>query len=116
MFASKIGVEVNGAANRVSGVHVWFPINRALAFADTMAFHIAAGGNRFVGNYIDGGRAVFEPAATGAPGGKQGTIWTDGYECCAGGGLGGVPRGLIVVRTQQAALRHVPSRWRRAVE
>ena len=68
VFASKIGVEVNGAANRVSGVHVWFPINRALAFADTMAFHIAGGGNRFTGCYIDGGRAVFEPAATGGGG------------------------------------------------
>ena len=94
VFASKIGVEVNGAANRVSGVHVWFPINRALAFADTMAFHVAGGGNRFVGNYIDGGRAVFEPSATG--GGHQGTIWTDGYECCAGSGLEGVPHGLIL--------------------
>lgn len=94
VFASKVGVEVNGAANRVSGVHVWFPINRALAFPDTMAFHIAGGGNRFTGCYIDGGRAVFEPGATG--GGHQGTIWTDGYECCAGSGLEGVPHGLIL--------------------
>ena len=32
VFSSKVGLEVNGAANVVKGVHVWFPINQALAF------------------------------------------------------------------------------------
>ena len=33
VFSSKIGLEVNGAANRVDGVHVWFPYNQALVSA-----------------------------------------------------------------------------------
>ena len=28
VFASKIGVEVNGAADYISGTHVWFPDNQ----------------------------------------------------------------------------------------
>jgi hypothetical protein len=32
VFSSKIGLEVNGAANVIKGVHVWFPENQALAF------------------------------------------------------------------------------------
>ena len=30
VFSSKIGLEVNGAANRIDGVHVWFPENQAV--------------------------------------------------------------------------------------
>jgi hypothetical protein len=30
VFSSKIGLEVNGAANRIDGVHVWFPDNQAV--------------------------------------------------------------------------------------
>ena len=60
IFSSKVGVEVNGAADYIHGVHVWFPLNQALAFKDigAMAFHVTNGGNRFDGCYIDGGRAV----------------------------------------------------------
>ena len=32
VFSSKVGLEVNGEANFVKGVHVWFPMNQALAF------------------------------------------------------------------------------------
>ena len=78
VFSSKIGVEVNGAADYVTGVHVWFPDNHAVAFADTMAFHVTGGGNRFSGCYIDGGRAVFEERALSR------NIWTNGFECCQG--------------------------------
>ena len=51
VFSSKIGLEVNGAANRVDGVHVWFPMNQALAFVaeGVSAFHITEGQNRFTG-------------------------------------------------------------------
>ena len=34
VFSSKIGLEVNGAADYITGVHVWFPGNQALAFVD----------------------------------------------------------------------------------
>ena len=78
VFSSKVGVEVNGAADYVTGVHVWFPVNHAVHFADTMAFHVTGAGNRFVGCYIDGGRAVFEERAL------QRNIWTNGFECCQG--------------------------------
>ena len=71
-------------------MHVWFPINRALAFVaqGVMAFHITGPQNRFTGCYIDGSRAVFEGAGLG------GNVWTGGFECCAGSGLGEVPHGI----------------------
>ena len=53
-----------------------------------MAFHITEGQNRFQGCYIDGSRAVFEK------GGLSGNTWTQGFECCAGGGLDGIPHGI----------------------
>ena len=88
VFSSKIGLEVNGAADYISGVHVWFPNNQALCFADqhgVMAFHVTVGQNRFDGCYIDGSRAVFEG------GGLSGNTWVNGFECCAGcGGAHGV--------------------------
>ena len=76
VFSAKIGLEVNGAADYVTGVHVWFPLNAATAFADSRAFSVTKGGNRFMGCYIDGGRAIFEAGAT-----KQ-NIWQQGFECC----------------------------------
>ena len=92
VFSSKVGLEVNGAANYISGVHVWFPENRALAFIDqgVMAFSVNEGQNRFTGCYIDGSRAVF------ARGGLSGNVWSHGFECCAGGGLHDVPHGIIL--------------------
>jgi hypothetical protein len=67
VFSSKIGLEVNGAADYISGVHVWFPSNQALRFVEqgVMAFHITEGNNRFDGCYIDGSRAVFEVSSGG---------------------------------------------------
>lgn len=44
VFASRIGVEVLGAANYISGTHVWFPENIALLFNDSRAFSIGASG------------------------------------------------------------------------
>jgi len=90
IFSSKVGVQVNGAADVIKGVHVWFPLNQALAFNDTMAFHVPSSGNRFDGCYIDGGRAVFEGD------GLQQNLWTNGFECCAGRGLEQVPHGIIL--------------------
>ena len=49
VFSSKVGVAVHGAADVVTGVHVWFPVNQALAFDETKAFHITGHGNRFTG-------------------------------------------------------------------
>ena len=79
VFSSRVGLEVNGAADFISGVHVWFPVNHAVHFADTMAFHVTGSGNRFEGCYIDGGRAVFEPNSLTR------NIWTNGFECCQRG-------------------------------
>jgi hypothetical protein len=91
VFSSKIGLEVNGAADYITGVHVWFPDNQALAFVDegVKAFHITGYQNRFVGCYIDGSRAVFDT------GGLNHNIWVDGFECCAG--VGGVPHGIMLL-------------------
>jgi hypothetical protein len=91
VFSSKIGLEVNGAANYITGVHVWFPSNQALAFVDegVKAFHITGWQNRFVGCYIDGSRAVFDT------GGLNHNIWVDGFECCAG--VADVPHGIMLL-------------------
>mmetsp|Transcript_4859 Transcript_4859/g.14618 ORF Transcript_4859/g.14618 Transcript_4859/m.14618 type:complete len:606 (-) Transcript_4859:236-2053(-) len=95
VFSSRIGLEINGAADYIQGVHVWFPWNHALAFAQppvaAKAFFVTKGGNRFEGCYADGGRCVF----TGAGLGKN--RWMNGFECCAGGGLSGINHGIILV-------------------
>ena len=54
-------------------------VNHAVHYADTMAFHVTAGGNRFSGCYIDGGRAVFEGK------GLSKNVWEHGFECCQRG-------------------------------
>jgi len=93
VFSSKIGLEVNGAADYVSGVHVWFPLNHGVHFPDTMAFHVTSGGNRFSGCYIDGGRAVFEEKAL------QENIWERGFECCQRGepANGSTGSGIVLI-------------------
>lgn len=90
VFSSRIGVAVNGAADVITGVHVWFPVNRALHFNDTMAFYIPQNGNRFTGCYADGGRVVFEGA------GLSNNFWVNGFECCAGAGVKHFPHGIIL--------------------
>jgi hypothetical protein len=87
VFSSRIGLEVNGAADYIQGVHVWFPDNHAVAFPDTMAFYITRGGNRLQGCYIDGGRAVFQGSktATARGGALSRNIWSNGFECCQRG-------------------------------
>eukprot|EP00929_Paragymnodinium_shiwhaense_P015937 TRINITY_DN124023_c0_g1_i1.p1 TRINITY_DN124023_c0_g1~~TRINITY_DN124023_c0_g1_i1.p1 ORF type:complete len:503 (+),score=54.08 TRINITY_DN124023_c0_g1_i1:52-1560(+) len=90
VFSSKVGVAVHGAATVITGVHVWFPVNQALAFNDTKAFHITEARNRFTGCYADGGRVLFEGS------GLQHNFWTGGFECCAGSGLMQVPHGIIL--------------------
>lgn len=42
VFSSKVGLEVNGAANFIKGVHVWFPSNQALAFVAEGALRLRA--------------------------------------------------------------------------
>ena len=93
VFSSKIGLEVNGAADYVSGVHVWFPLNHAVAFPETKAFHITGSKNRFSGCYIDGGRAVFEGD------GLKVNIWERGFECCQIGSAapGTTSSGIVLV-------------------
>jgi hypothetical protein len=54
------------------------------------AFFVTAGGNRFNGCYADGGRCVF------VGGGLSKNRWMNGFECCAGGGLGGINHGIIL--------------------
>ena len=54
-----------------TGTHVWFPMNRALAFNDTMAFHVSSQGNRFSGCYADGGRVVFSGSGMSASAGMS---------------------------------------------
>ena len=44
VFSAKIGLEVNGAADYITGTHVWFPVNHAVHFPDTIAFHNAGSG------------------------------------------------------------------------
>ena len=92
IFSSKIGVEVNGAADYVSAVHVWFPFNHAVHYPDTKAFHVTGSGNRFTGCYIDGGRAVFAQNALSR------NTWTNGFECCQNGAAAvGTPGSGIVL-------------------
>ena len=57
---------------------------------NAMAFHVTKGGNRFNGCYADGGRCVFDG------GGTMRNIWTNGFECCAGAGLGEINHGIIL--------------------
>ena len=94
VFSSKVGLEVNGAADYISGVHVWFPVNHAVHYADTMAFHITRGGNRFSGCYIDGGRAVFDGRDA-----LTRNLWERGFECCQRGDAapGTTPSGILLV-------------------
>eukprot|EP01063_Lacrimia_lanifica_P012907 TRINITY_DN1959_c1_g1_i4.p1 TRINITY_DN1959_c1_g1~~TRINITY_DN1959_c1_g1_i4.p1 ORF type:complete len:471 (+),score=87.65 TRINITY_DN1959_c1_g1_i4:73-1485(+) len=92
VFSSRVGMLVRGAANNIRGVHVWFPLNHATAFPDTKAFYVTAGGNRFDGCYIDGGRGVFERA------GLVRNVWTNGFECCQiGKEAAGTPHSGIVL-------------------
>lgn len=53
-------------------------VNHAVAFHDSIAFHITGSGNRLNGCYIDGGRAIFTQNALSR------NIWTNGFECCQG--------------------------------
>ena len=89
VFSSKIGLEMNGAANNIFGVHVWFPWNTALSFLDqgVLAFRVTQKMNRFTGCYIDGGRALF----TGD--GLSQNTWVQGFECCASV-FGDIPHGI----------------------
>eukprot|EP00730_Choanoeca_flexa_P008729 TRINITY_DN12529_c0_g5_i1.p1 TRINITY_DN12529_c0_g5~~TRINITY_DN12529_c0_g5_i1.p1 ORF type:complete len:496 (+),score=122.00 TRINITY_DN12529_c0_g5_i1:16-1503(+) len=77
VFSSKVGVAVNGAADYITGTHVWFPYNVGLFWNYTRAFAITGAGNRFNGCYIDGGRAVFSGGAL------QENTWVNGFECCS---------------------------------
>lgn len=54
------------------------------------AFFVTRGGNRFEGCYADGGRCVFVDT------GLSKNRWMNGFECCAGGGLGQINHGIIL--------------------
>jgi hypothetical protein len=70
VFSSLVGLKMGGAANMISGLHVWFPENRALQFGAT-AFLDTGSKNRYDGCYIDGSVATFvEP---------QDITWLDGF-------------------------------------
>ena len=70
VFSSHIGLHMGGAANMISGLHVWFPENRALQFGCN-AFLDTGSKNRYDGCYVDGSIAVFvEPNEI---------TWLDGF-------------------------------------
>jgi hypothetical protein len=88
VFSSKIGVDVRGAANLISGVHVWFPDNEAEAFG-AIAFQNTGYGNRYDGCYIDGSRMnIVNPRQV---------LWTNGMILS---GIGIVIMGESVDRLQ----------------
>ena len=70
VFSALIGLDNSGAANMVSGLHVWFPENQAIGFGCT-AFMNTGGRNRYDGCYIDGSTAVFVNPTD--------TTWIDGF-------------------------------------
>jgi hypothetical protein len=70
VFSALVGLYNGGAANMVSGLHVWFPENQAIAFGCT-AFMNTGGKNRYDGCYIDGSTAVFVNPTD--------TTWLDGF-------------------------------------
>jgi hypothetical protein len=76
VFSSLIGLHNIGAANRITGLHVWFPVNEGVQFGET-AFLNEGSGNRFDGCYIDSSVAVFANPSD--------TTWMNGYVL---GGLG----------------------------
>eukprot|EP01046_Picozoa_sp_COSAG06_P019275 COSAG06_NODE_1368_length_9679_cov_3.238055_5_plen_148_part_00 len=62
VFSSFVGLKMGGAANMISGLHVWFPENRALSFGATAFLDTGGAGggkNRYDGCYIDASVAVF---------------------------------------------------------
>lgn len=58
VFSSLVGLQMNGAANYVGGLHVWFPWNAAGDF-DAVAFVEKGGQNRYEGCYIDCSHMLF---------------------------------------------------------
>merc|ERR1719223_1705272 len=72
VFAAKTGLAMHGAANLVSGLHVWFPFNKAKTFPYVQAFWVTGSQNRFIGCYVDAGRLVLEGSA-------QRFTWKDGF-------------------------------------
>lgn len=70
VFSSLIGLNNAGAANMITGLHVWFPENKALQFGCT-AFLNTGASNRYDGCYIDGSVAHFANPSD--------TMWLDGF-------------------------------------
>lgn len=70
VFSSKVGLHNAGAANAVTGLHVWFPFNVAEKHGAT-AFLDTGHQNRYTGCYIDCSHTWFvNPSAT---------VWTSGF-------------------------------------
>jgi len=83
VFSSKVGLHNAGAANAVTGLHVWFPFNVAEKHGAT-AFLDTGHQNRYTGCYIDCSHTWFvNPSAT---------VWTGGF---ALGGAGVIIDGNV---------------------
>ena len=96
VFSGLVGIQVNGAANYVGGLHVWFPWNGAGTFpdcctgdycSDAVAFDERGGMNRYVGCYVDCSVVQFHSPSL--------VVWDDGYVL---GGVGMVIEGPTVDR------------------
>ena len=119
VFSALTGLEVNGAADYVTGVHVWFPVNHAVAFPDSYAFHITGAGNRFMGCCTPR-----RPPPSALSAGLNGRCLPGRYRRRAGGvrgegplaqhlaaGLRVLPAGAAGARHQR--LRNLPARQQR---
>lgn len=76
VFSSLVGLHVAGAANMITGLHVWFPLNAATSFSAT-AFLDTGHQNRYDGCYVDCSHAYFVNPSN--------LIWTDAE--ILGGGI-----------------------------
>lgn len=88
VFSALIGLRDKGAANMLTGLHVWFPWNNALGNG-AVAFYDTGKHNRYDGCYIDGSIAVFEN--------PRDIIWTNGFN------LGG--HGILINGTTASLLQ-----------
>jgi len=71
VFSALVGLDMRGAANFVSGLHVWFPWNDPSTF-DATAFYLGGSQNRYSGCYVDSGKAVI-------PAGSSMIEFSDGF-------------------------------------
>lgn len=94
VFSSLVGLQMNGAANYVGGLHVWFPWNRALQFPGCAAFVDGGNQNRYEGCYIDGSHMLMDSTSL--------TTWQNGFVLGGGIVLSGTVDKLVIADTEFA--------------